>query len=141
MSKDHATLSPPPLESFFYFGPCWATLPLRQQTLHNGVPRVLHETGRPYSPQGGGGGGKGFVRGGGGGCSDVGAGEGETSIPGFRCAGANGGGGEVTKGVLGGNQWVGGGGGMAKSSHQLGLEICHPKRRVEWSSLSGLSNS
>ena len=74
-SKIRTTLSPPPLEKVFYFGPCWATLLLRQQTLFNSVPYAVHETvgkGVELFSLGGGGGidggsGKGLVRRGGGG--------------------------------------------------------------------------
>ena len=61
---DH--LITPSLKKIFYFGPCWATLPLRQQTLHDGVPQAVHETigrgGGGYSRPRGAGGIKGGVR-------------------------------------------------------------------------------
>ena len=38
-------------------------------------------------------------------------GEGQASVPSLGCGGVKGGGGEVKKGVLGGNPWVGGGDG------------------------------
>ena len=38
-------------------------------------------------------------------------GEGQASVLGLGCGGGKGGGGEVKKGVLGGNPWVGGGDG------------------------------
>ena len=51
-----------------------------------------------------------------------------------------GGGGQVKRGVLGGNPWVGGGGVMTRSSYHLDWEVWHQKGRVEWSSLSGMLN-
>ena len=60
----------PPLEDIFYVGPCWATLPLRQQTLHNGVPGACPRN----SWQGGG--GASLVQGGGRGGTQGGLGKG-----------------------------------------------------------------
>ena len=92
--------------------------PLAARTLFSGLftmatairapaRRQGHRPRGPWAWERGEGSGKGLVRRGAGACCDEGLGEGHASIPGS----GSGGGGEVKKGVFGGNPWVGGGDG------------------------------